>query len=120
MSAVPTRWQLQHYHVEPYRVVVAHQPRAVCHRNSTPIGSPTTRPANRYLEQVFIPDFNRRLTVKPAQPDGAFVRLLGVELELVLSAHHDGAERRSLRKHLGANAARAAGDDKAVSNHEST
>jgi transposase len=45
--------------------------------------------ANRYLEQVFIPDFNRRFTVKPAQPQSAFVRLGGVELELVLSSKHE-------------------------------
>ncbi|MHB8392586.1 MAG: hypothetical protein ACYDBH_23915 [Acidobacteriaceae bacterium] len=45
--------------------------------------------ANRYLEQSFIPDFNRRFTVKPAQTESAFVKLAGVELELVLSARHD-------------------------------
>src|SRR6202022_2690752 len=44
--------------------------------------------ANRYLDQVFIPDFNRRFTVKPAQKESAFVKLAGVELELVLSARH--------------------------------
>jgi transposase len=44
--------------------------------------------ANRYLEQVFIPDFNRRFTVTPAQPQSAFVKLAGLELELVLSARH--------------------------------
>ena len=41
--------------------------------------------ANAYLEQCFIPDFNRRFTIKPAQPESAFVKLPGVELELVLS-----------------------------------
>lgn len=45
--------------------------------------------ANRYLEQSFIPDFNRRFTVKPAQTESAFVKLAGIELELVLSARHD-------------------------------
>jgi len=44
--------------------------------------------ANRYLEQHFIADFNRRFTVKPAQPENAFVKLAGVELELVLSSKH--------------------------------
>ena len=44
--------------------------------------------ANRYLEQHFIADFNRRFTVKPAQPESAFVKLAGVELELVLSSKH--------------------------------
>jgi hypothetical protein len=45
--------------------------------------------ANRYLEQHFIADFNRRFTVKPAQPASAFVKLAGVELELVLSNRHE-------------------------------
>jgi transposase len=45
--------------------------------------------ANRYLEQVFIPDFNRRFTVKPGHKESAFVKLAGVELELVLSARHE-------------------------------
>jgi hypothetical protein len=44
--------------------------------------------ANRYLQQHFIADFNRRFTVKPAQPESAFVKLAGVELELVLSSKH--------------------------------
>ena len=45
--------------------------------------------ANRYLEQSFIADFNRRFTVKPTQPQSAFVKLTGVELELVLSSKHE-------------------------------
>src|ERR1700731_93762 len=45
--------------------------------------------ANRYLAQHFIADFNRRFTVKPAQPESAFVKLAGVELELVLSSKHE-------------------------------
>lgn len=44
--------------------------------------------ANRYLEQHFIADFNRRFTIKPAQSESAFVKLAGVELELVLSSKH--------------------------------
>src|SRR5262249_20145083 len=49
--------------------------------------------ANNYLEQVFIPDFNRRFTVKPAQPESAFVKLAGIELELVLSAREERVVR---------------------------
>ena len=49
--------------------------------------------ANRYLEQVFIPDFNRRFPLKPAQAESAFVKLPGVELELVLSAREDRVVR---------------------------
>jgi len=45
--------------------------------------------ANRYLEQHFIADFNRRFTVKPAQAESAFVKLAGIELELVLSSKHE-------------------------------
>jgi transposase len=45
--------------------------------------------ANRYLEQHFIADFNRRFTIKPAQPDSAFVKLAGVELELLLSSRYE-------------------------------
>ena len=49
--------------------------------------------ANRYLEQPFIADFNRRFTVKPAQPESAFVKLAGIELELVLSSKHERVVR---------------------------
>jgi hypothetical protein len=49
--------------------------------------------ANRYLEEVFIPDFNRRFTVKPAQKESAFVKLSGVELELLLSSRHQRVVR---------------------------
>lgn len=44
--------------------------------------------ANAYLGQQFLPDFNRRFTVEPAQPDSAFVPLVGVDLELLLSVPH--------------------------------
>jgi hypothetical protein len=49
--------------------------------------------ANRYLEQHFIADFNRRFTVKPAQPESAFIKLAGIELELVLSSKHERVVR---------------------------
>jgi hypothetical protein len=49
--------------------------------------------ANDYLEQHFIADFNRRFTVKPAQPESAFVKLAGIELELVLSSKHERVVR---------------------------
>ena len=49
--------------------------------------------ANHYLEQHFIPDFNRRFTIKPAQPESAFVKLTGIELELVLSSKHQRVVR---------------------------
>lgn len=49
--------------------------------------------ANRYLEQHFIADFNRRFTVKPAQKESAFTKLTGIELELVLSSKHERVVR---------------------------
>jgi transposase len=49
--------------------------------------------ANRYLQQHFIADFNRRFTIKPAQPESAFVKLTGIELELVLSSKHERVVR---------------------------
>ncbi len=45
--------------------------------------------ANRFLDKVFIKDFNKRFTVEPADPNSAFVRLAGIELQLVLSSQHD-------------------------------
>src|SRR5215831_1621421 len=49
--------------------------------------------ANRYLEQHFVADFNRRFTVKPAQAESAFVQLGGIELELLLSSQHERVVR---------------------------
>jgi hypothetical protein len=49
--------------------------------------------ANRYLEELFVPDFNRRFTVAPAQPQSAFVPLAGVDLELLLSIRHERVVR---------------------------
>lgn len=45
--------------------------------------------ANRYLDSHFTADFNRRFTVEPAQPESAFVPLVGVDLELLLSVQHE-------------------------------
>lgn len=45
--------------------------------------------ANRYLDEVFVPDFNRRFSVRPAQKESAFVKLAGIELELLLSSKHE-------------------------------
>ena len=49
--------------------------------------------ANTYLETTFIPDFNRRFTVRPAQPERAFLPLVGVDLRLLLSAQHERTVR---------------------------
>lgn len=50
--------------------------------------------ANRYLQEKFVPDFNRRFTVPPAQRESAFTRLAGVDLSLVLSAQHERVVRQ--------------------------
>jgi hypothetical protein len=45
--------------------------------------------ANRYLDERFVPDFNRRFTVAPAQPESAFTPIVGVDLALLLSVQHE-------------------------------
>jgi len=49
--------------------------------------------ANTYLAATFVPDFNRRFTVKPGQPQSAFVPLVGVDLRLLLSRQHERTVR---------------------------
>jgi transposase len=51
-------------------------------------GITTYAQANRYLQEVFVADFNRRFTVAPAQPESAFTPLAGIDLDLLLSAQH--------------------------------
>lgn len=45
--------------------------------------------ANRYLTEVFVPDFNRRFSVKPSERGSAFVPLAGLDVELLLSIQHE-------------------------------
>ncbi|MDZ4278274.1 MAG: ISNCY family transposase [Dehalococcoidia bacterium] len=45
--------------------------------------------ANRYVDATFVADFNRRFTVKPTQPESAFVPLAGIDLRLLLSSQHE-------------------------------
>jgi transposase len=52
-------------------------------------GITTYAAANAYLAQTFIPDFNRRFTVTPAQEGTAFVPMIGLDLELVFSVQHE-------------------------------
>lgn len=58
--------------------------------------------ANAYLQTTFIPDFNRRFTVKPAQAGSAFLKLVGVDLRLVLSAQHERVVRNDSTVTFGA------------------
>lgn len=44
---------------------------------------------NAYLQKHFIPDFNRRFTVKPESRDSAFIPLAGTDLDLLVSAQHE-------------------------------
>jgi transposase len=45
--------------------------------------------ANRYLNDRFVPDFNRRFTVEPAQAESAFTPLVGIDLEMLASVQHE-------------------------------
>lgn len=45
--------------------------------------------ANLYLERRFVTDFNRKFTVEPADSASAFVPLVGIDLELLLSVQHE-------------------------------
>jgi hypothetical protein len=49
--------------------------------------------ANTYLVTTFVPDFNRRFTVTPAEAESAFTPLAGVDLELLLTLQHDRVVR---------------------------
>jgi hypothetical protein len=49
--------------------------------------------ANAYLEKTFVPDFNRRFTVKPAQPESVFLPIVGFNLPLLLSVQHERVVR---------------------------
>lgn len=57
-------------------------------------GITTYEEANGYLEASFIPDFNRRFTVPPQQPDRAFTSIKGLELDLLLSIQHERQVRK--------------------------
>jgi len=52
-------------------------------------GITTYAAANAYLDQTFTPDFNRRFTVTPAQSGSAFVPMVGIALDLLLSVQHE-------------------------------
>jgi len=49
--------------------------------------------ANNYLQRVFLPDFNRRFSVKAAEKETAFLPVVGVDLEIVLSVQHERVVR---------------------------
>ena len=53
----------------------------------------TYEAANRYLTKTFVPSFNRRFTVEPAQSESAFTPLVGLDLTLLLSVQHERVVR---------------------------
>jgi len=52
-------------------------------------GITTYDEANRYLDEAFVRDFNRRFTVAPTEPGRAFAPLTGIDLDLLLTVHHE-------------------------------
>src|SRR6201993_5212702 len=84
-------WHFYEHVTEKHGVKVSYQGRLPQELRHQCINDYAT--ANHYLEQHFIPDFNRRFTIKPAQPESAFVKLTGIELELVLSSKHERVVR---------------------------
>jgi transposase len=56
-------------------------------------GIQTYEAANEYLETTFVPDFNRRFTVKPREAERAFTSLAGTDLELLLTGQHERVVR---------------------------
>jgi hypothetical protein len=45
--------------------------------------------ANRYLREVFIPDFNRKFSVEPLEAGSAFMPLVGVDIERACALEHE-------------------------------
>jgi hypothetical protein len=54
-------------------------------------GIKTMQAANAFLQEHFIADMNRRFTVKAAQPGSAFVRLVGIDMDLLTSVRFERA-----------------------------
>lgn len=48
---------------------------------------------NKYLERLFIRDFNRRFTVRPREAESAFMPIAGLDLRLLLSSQHERTVR---------------------------
>jgi hypothetical protein len=45
--------------------------------------------ANRYLREVFMPDFNRKFSVEPLEAGSAFMPLVGVDIERACALEHE-------------------------------
>jgi hypothetical protein len=57
-------------------------------------GITTYSAAQRYLTEVFVPDFNKRFTVAPAQRESAFTKVPTTDLRLLLSAQEERVVRK--------------------------
>lgn len=64
-------------------------------------GIDTTEEANRYIEEFFIPDMNRRFSVEAKNPQSAFVKAHGADLDHIFAIRYDN------RKIAADNTARA-------------
>lgn len=49
--------------------------------------------ANAYVHEVFMPSYNARFAVDPAQPESAFTSVAGIDLDLLLSIQHERTVR---------------------------
>jgi hypothetical protein len=52
-------------------------------------GITTWEAANRYLDEVFWPDFNRKFTVEPASSGSGFVPLVGIDVSRACALEHE-------------------------------
>ena len=80
---------LAHYKRGEYRNTIVDLTRPGYLRFVMPPDFRAAPEANVYLERRFVPDFNRRFTVEPADAASAFIPLVGVDLDLLLSVHTD-------------------------------
>lgn len=56
-------------------------------------GIRTYEAANEYLKRSYVPAYNRRHTVTPAQPESAFTPMVGIDIDLLLSVQHERVVR---------------------------
>jgi hypothetical protein len=45
--------------------------------------------ANRYLREIFIPDFNRKFAIDPLEAESAFMPLVGIDIERACALEHE-------------------------------
>lgn len=52
-------------------------------------GITTYEAANRYLNEVFIPKYNKKFSVTPSEEGSAFIRTIGVNLKRIFARRHE-------------------------------